>query len=344
MQRLDTTRAPDRDAVEQDLDSRFHGSAHLHARGWWSRRPRGGDRTILAAEVRTGGRAQDVWLDLPLQPPGPPPPDFRVVAVIAAHNEEDVLGWVVRRMVAEGVDVVVLDHASDDGTPAVIDELDAEGLLRGHEKVPEPWMWGQVLQRKVEVVRELGAAWGIHNDADEVRSGPWPGATLREAFWAADRFGANTVDFTVVNHLPVRGGPDGDPDRLTHVDLPLKSGYFAQRKAWRSGADVDLGGSGGHQAGRADPVVFPLNFRCDHYPVRSQEHGRRKVEERRQRRARERIDHPRRHHQYDHVADDHDFLVAPGELPIASDDWVTTNRARLLFRSGMTPDADYRLV
>lgn len=343
MQRLDTTVPPERAAVEADLAERFGDGAVLRPRAWWRRRPRAEGRTILPAAVLEDGRARDVWLDLPLVPPRAPD-GFRVMAVIAAHNEEDILEVTVRALVDQDLEVVVLDHASSDRTPRVLDRLEADGLLAGREEVPEPATWEEVLTRKAEVVAAAGADWGVHSDADEIRSAPWPRTTLRDAFWAAEQSTCDVVDFTVVNHLPVRGRPQGHPRVLTNVDLPLKPGYFVQEKAWRVGARVELGRSGGHRAGDEASVAFPLNFRCDHYPVRSQEHGRRKVAERRQRRARDRVAHPNRHNQYDHVEDGHRFEVEPGELPTASATWATRNRARLLFRSGMVPDPDYELV
>ena len=343
MLRLDTRIPPDRSDVEADLAERFGNHASVRPRAWWRPRREQPGSTLLPAKVLERGRVRTVWLDVPLPRPRAPR-DFRVVAVIAAHNEEDILGFTVRGLVRQGLEVIVLDHASDDGTATVLDRLEAEGLLVGREVIPEPSTWPAVLQYKAEVVAASGADWGIHSDADELRSGPWPGLSLRDAFWAAESFGADVVDFTVVNHLPVRGRPQGDPRLLTNVDLALKPGYFAQQKAWRATSTPDLGRSGGHRAEISQATTFPLNFRCDHYPVRSQEHGRRKVDERRERRARERIEHPNRHSQYDHVTDDHDFEVEPDVLPTASADWDDTNRARLLFRSGMEPDPDYRLV
>jgi hypothetical protein len=51
-----------------------------------------------------------------------------------------------------------------------------------------------------------------------------------------------------------------------------------QYKAWLQGHDkVDLANSGGHVAQFEGAVDFPYRWLLRHYPIRSAEHGRRKI-------------------------------------------------------------------
>src|SRR5688500_19754661 len=54
---------------------------------------------------------------------GPDVPDVRVVALVAAFNEADVIGCVVHDLVAQGIDVHVLDDGSTDGTAEALAPL-----------------------------------------------------------------------------------------------------------------------------------------------------------------------------------------------------------------------------
>src|SRR4051812_23216923 len=99
--------------------------------------------------------------------------EFPVVAIVAAFNEADVIGASVRDLIAQGVQVYVLDDGSTDGTVAAVEPLVGAGVLaierlrppsaNGHH---EPFDWDRVLHRKAELARELDAGWFIHHDAD----------------------------------------------------------------------------------------------------------------------------------------------------------------------------------
>ncbi len=105
--------------------------------------------------------------------PSPTPAGFTVMALIAAFNEADIIGQVIRDLIDQGVRVYLLDHASTDGTVAEAQPYLGRGLVRierfteletggnGHVS------WTSILRRKEALARELEASWFIHHDADE---------------------------------------------------------------------------------------------------------------------------------------------------------------------------------
>jgi hypothetical protein len=214
----------------------------------------------------------------------------RVVAIIAAHNEADVIRAVVADLIGQGVQVYLLDDRSTDGTREAVREFLGRGLLRierfpdesGYPSDPTAFAWSDVLRRKVEIADGLDADWFIHHDADEFRESPWDGLSLPEAIARVERLGFNAIDFEVLNFVPTpsdRFEPGTDVrDALTHYEQ-VAVWDKRQIKCWRRqprGA-VDLESSGGHEAEFAGRRVFPLRFILRHYPVRSQAHGERKV-------------------------------------------------------------------
>jgi len=278
--------------------------------------------------------------------------DFRVVALISAFNEGDIISRVIQHLIENDVLVYLIDNNSTDDTVAQAQPWLTKGLLN-----IEPYSatasaeanggrssWWDILRRKEELAVELDADWFIHHDADEVREAPWPEASLKSAIQWVDRLGYNCIEFSVLNFPPVddefRQGMDPRQHFKDYDDSVAWFDSF-QRKCWKKTPEpVSLAEYAGHDVRFPRRRIFPIPFMLRHYPVRSQTHGVRKVfAERKPRFAAS--DFARGwHRQYDHiVADTHDFLADPRSLQPFDADAV---RLRLLVpqqpRFATTPD------
>jgi hypothetical protein len=212
--------------------------------------------------------------------------DFRVIALIAAYNEADILGRVIEHLIEQGVMVYLLDDGSTDGTIAAAEPFLNRGLM-AIEQLPgrivdgrRLFEWKKILERKQELGHELDADWFIHHDADEFRESPWLGVSLANGIRLVDRLGYNAVDFTLLNFVPTGSTfqPGDDPRTAFRHYEPGKAFDRSQVKCWKKQADpVDLVHVGGHDVSFAGRRVFPLRFLLRHYPIRDQEHGSRKV-------------------------------------------------------------------
>jgi len=269
--------------------------------------------------------------------------DFRVVAIVSAFNEADVISPVIGHLVENGVEVYLIDNRSTDDTVARARPWLEKGLLAVEEfpkepppgNGPPPFDWEGILKRKEELAKELKADWFIHHDADEFREAPWPGMSLKEAIRWVDRLGFNCIDFRVLNFPPLKDGfrPGTDPGRyFTHWEEPVVYDTL-QRKCWKARkGGVSLAKSGGHEAEFPGRRIFPIRFLMRHYPIRSQEHGRKKVFEERKGRFVEKERAKGWHVQYDSIADEsHPFVRDPAELEPYDADRI---RLDLLLESG----------
>lgn len=230
-------------------------------------------------------------------------------AIMAVYTEADVVREAVEKMIAQGVDVFLVDNASTDGTAERVAELVGGGLAgieqaRFFENGREVSDWTALLKMKEQLSRRLGYDWYLHIDADQIRYAPWPRVSLREGLDRVDAAGCNLVNFKLFNFRLTAGIVlDGDFVR----SMPLYSGTerFNQRqvKAWRAHPEVDIASLGGHHIRVPGARVFPTRFIHKHYPVRSLEHGRRKILA--ERKARFSTAEPQRgwHVQYDHLQD-----------------------------------------
>lgn len=260
--------------------------------------------------------------------------DFQVVAIVAAYNEADIISPLIEHLVSNGVDVYLIDNRSTDATVEEARRWLGKGLLQ-IEQFPKESLpagaapefdWEGILRRKEEIAAELSADWYIHNDADEFREAPWPDMPLKEAIRWVDRLGYNCIDFRVLNFRPVDAGfpPGSDPKKhFTRWEEPILHDTV-RLNCWKKQADpVSLAASGGHDVRFSGRRVFPIKFLLRHYPIRGQEHGRRKIFEERKKRFLERERAMGWHVQYDGIEDpDHSFLSDEKSLHPYDEDHV----------------------
>jgi len=214
------------------------------------------------------------------------PPDFRVVALVGAYNEEDIIEPFLQHTIGQGVEVFLLDNWSTDRTAERAAQFLGKGLS-GIAKFPEDGPtatheWFHMLQRKEELAHRMNASWFLHLDPDELRESPWRDVTLRQALYRVEAEGFNAINHTCIVFHPITGAAYRE-DLLIEPQFPYfefgsRPGHFAQIRGWkRQPEPVHLAESGGHDASFQGRRVYPFRFLLKHYPIRSQEHGERKV-------------------------------------------------------------------
>ena len=211
---------------------------------------------------------------------------MRVVAIISAFNEADIIGDVIRDLVTQGIHVYFMDDGSTDETAAIVEEFIGKGVIRierreqdGNVSNRGQFEWARILRRKAELASEIDADWFIHHDADEFRESPWPGVSLLQGIAYVDRVGFNAIDFECMNFSDW-GKSATVPDDGAQVAryTPPASYDRLQIRCWkRTEWAVDLESSGGHEACFPGRQVFPIRFLLRHYPLRGREHAARKI-------------------------------------------------------------------
>ncbi len=250
------------------------------------------------------------------------PVNFRVIAVIAAYNEEDVIIPVINQLNQEGIEVYLIDNWSTDETYQRAKSLMGKGLI-GLERFPIDGPspvddWVAILKRKEELCQELDADWFIHHDADEFRESPWKGICLRDAIYWVDQQGYNAIDFTVLNFPPIDNNYQPGTsfiDYFKYFELGKNPGHFVQIKSWKKTRErVNLHDSGGHRADFSARKIYPYKFLLRHYPIRSQSHGEKKIFQERKQRYDPLEVKKGWHIQYDPILPGSNLLNKPEEL------------------------------
>lgn len=277
------------------------------------------------AQVRSGGATEafsvyDAW-----EPESvvAAPPTFDVLAIIPCFNEADIIEATVRALWAKGARVHVIDNASTDATPAILARLQEESdrivVERFPKDGPAPHYELAVILGEVErVAAASGADWAVLNDADEWLSCPWPEESLRQGLFVAQQFGFNSINFACCDFAPTSDAwaqgqdPESVFDGFRFSD---KRGAFFLQRAWMPAAgDIAVAAQHGHDISFAGRRTFPYRFVLDHYPVRSQPHGIRKVLRERKERYSPEERAKGLHIHYDHYDDATNFIVDPAGL------------------------------
>lgn len=258
-----------------------------------------------------------------------PPPEFTVVAFVTVYNEEDILEPILDDLAEQGVQAYVLDNWSTDDSWDIVQSRLGNGVLGAErwpaEGRPEHFDLRASLSRVETLAGELRADWYLKHDADEIRRSPWDGVTLREAMWSVQLAGYNVLDFTVINYPPTDGGFHRGVDPWEHFryfEFGSRPGHFRQFKAWRNfGQEISYASSGSHQIDFEGARVFPYKFELHHYPLRSQEHGLRKVLQERMTRYLPSAKKRGWHNHYDHISEETNLVRDPADLFDRSQAW-----------------------
>lgn len=205
----------------------------------------------------------------------------RVVALLAVRNEQLYLDRCIKHLLAQEIEVCVIDNASNDGTREIAETYLGHGVTRiVDHPFPGNYDWVGLLRAKERLAAEIDANWFIHQDADEILEAPEPFTTLGRAFSAVGAAGFNAVNFEEFVFLP-------ESEKVSYEGkdyvAAMKHYYFHAPTAFRlirawkkTGERVRLIDQGGHAAIFDNRSIYPDNFILKHYIMLSASHGGRK--------------------------------------------------------------------
>lgn len=202
---------------------------------------------------------------------------MRIVAILAVRNEALYLRRCLQSLVANGLEVYVIDNDSEDNTAAIAREFLGQGVI-GIDQHPYRGNFdlARMLQHKTDLCAEINADWFMHCDADEIRQPPSAYSTLSQAVSDVDRQGYSAINFEEFVFLPTS---EHEHYEGTDYVAEMRQYYFFDPKPmrrvnlWKHGSyPVDIISSAGHSAQFPGRNVFPVSFPMRHYIALSLEH------------------------------------------------------------------------
>ncbi len=128
-----------------------------------------------------------------------------VLAIVCMRNESEHVTRCLRDLIAEGIDVVLIDHGSTDDTVAKARAFLGKGL-RAIETLPWRGVFSlsEQLSRKAAIAASAPDDWIIHADADERFEAPAGFGAMRDALDTVQTAGYNCVNFSEFVLVPLR--------------------------------------------------------------------------------------------------------------------------------------------
>jgi hypothetical protein len=202
-----------------------------------------------------------------------------VLAIVCVRNETLHVRRCLRDLIADGIDVVLVDNESTDDTVAKARAFLGRGLL-GIERLP--WHGAFSLTDQLALKRSIAARsaheWIVHADADERLEAIAHGKTLRDAITAADAGGYTCINFHEFAFVPLAG----EDFAAENYAERMRTYYFFQptyprlMRAWRRGTAYQDPAAGGHLVAGPNVRRFPVDLNLRHYIALSEAHGRAK--------------------------------------------------------------------
>ncbi len=192
----------------------------------------------------------------------------RLTAIVACRNAAGTLPRLLDHFAAQGAEVVVVDHGSTDGTPALAATRRGDPVTEVRE---EPFTGvfdlARQLRLKRDIIRTIGSGWIVHADADEFPDAPHS-LTLREFVALWDETSVLTFPCEEFVFLPDAEDAVHTPETFVETmrrGVPLRERNPKQR-VFRAGAPLDLWfATGGHAVSLDPEVIAPEALRLRHY-------------------------------------------------------------------------------
>ena len=249
--------------------------------------------------------------------------------MIPVYNESDIIGSVIDHLLSQGIELVILDNGSTDGSYEICERYLSKGVLSLERLITERLEFDLILKKLYETALNHNPDWVLLNAADEFLESPYHGLNLKQAVEADYLRGSNLIQFNNFEFWPT------EKDQNSHEQDPKRRmKYYTwnddlQFRAWKAHPGITVTGTSGHYP------IFPTNLKIQiprtkyimrHYRIRSYQHGLRKVFTERLPRYKIEEQEKGRHVHYNNFRQDKRFFViSSGNLNKYDDDgkWVT---------------------
>lgn len=204
---------------------------------------------------------------------------MNILAIVAARNEVSHVCRCIPHLIGDGLEVVLIDHGSTDGTREAAERYLGNGLLGIIDLKWEGFfsLESQLLTKQSIIEGSLHD-WVAHFDADEWPVPPNEFITLHDMVKTAESSGHNVINFNEYVFLPIQ---EKTYENSRYESL-MRHYYFFEphyprlQRMWRRDCKLSNIGRGGHLLNGGEISQFPVDGHLRHYIALSAEHAIRK--------------------------------------------------------------------
>lgn len=200
--------------------------------------------------------------------------------MMSVFNEADIVGQTFDHLASQGIELVVVDNGSNDGSYEIIKGHIGNGVLSVKRVESEKYEPMPTLRLLHGMAIEYSPDWMLLTGADEFLESPYRGLTLSRAIQLEGGRGFNMIQFNTFEFFPTE-----KDDGSKEIDVRKRLRYYSwndnyQYRCWKTAAGMPIFETHGHDSklpGEIDTKISPNKFILRHYKIRSYEHGLRKV-------------------------------------------------------------------
>ena len=214
------------------------------------------------------------------RPEGRPSTPLRIVRMMAVWNEADILERNLAWYADAGFPTIAVDNGSTDGSYELCRSAASDGAIVALDRLDtERNEWRQVLELLDRLARDDGAEYVLLASPDEFFEVE-DGSDLRRAMESDFAAGYNVLEFANMEFQVTPEDDPADPDPLTRMNYYTYRPTGMQR-AYRLLPGLDAVRYYGHRLvfpGETRARPSPRRYISRHYPLRSEEQAKSKID------------------------------------------------------------------
>jgi len=174
--------------------------------------------------------------------------------MLPVYNEQDMVGEVIEHLLSEGLDLVVLDNGSTDGSYEVCKKFAEKGLVTLEQYSSSSFNWPLLLRMLYDMALKKNPDWLVRSGQDEFLESGISNVSLKEAIVKEDEKGCNLIQFDVFEFFMT------DADNLQAKSTRERFPYYSwqnedQYRAWKYHPGIRVEDAGGHYP------IFPRHIK-----------------------------------------------------------------------------------
>ena len=205
---------------------------------------------------------------------------MKIIGMIPVYNESDIIESVIEHLLSQGIQLVILDNGSTDGSFESCSKYLGRGVSSLERFATDRLQFDLLLSKLYEMASQQRPDWVLLSAADEFLESPYPQLSLQDAIESENRKGYNMIQFNNFEFWPT------EQDQESHeTDVRKRLKYYTfnddlQFRAWKTFPGITVTGTVGHYPVFPDKVKIRIprtKYILRHYRIRSYEHGLKKV-------------------------------------------------------------------
>ena len=205
---------------------------------------------------------------------------MKIIGMIPVYNESDIVGYVVDHLVSQGIELVILDNGSTDGSYEICMHRRGRGVVSIARLETKRFDFDLMIETLNQMALREKPKWILLSAADEFLESPYPGLTLSDSIKLEDSKGFNLIQFNNFEFWPTdKDCESAEPDVRKRIKYYTWNDDM-QFRCWRAYPGTKVSGSTGHYPEFPKYVKARIpreKYVLRHYRIRSYRQGLRKI-------------------------------------------------------------------